>query len=162
MSNLGGAAIGDKTFQWIKDNLPEGKVILEIGSGTGTRELIQHWTVHSIEQNHNWATVHSCHDNYIYAPIKDGWYDLDILKEWLPEVGEYHLLIIDGPKGAYGNPIRNGFYENRELFNLNVPLIFDDCQRPDESKQMEMISEEIGRPFELFDDKPGCKFGVIK
>ena len=85
-------------------------------------ELIKYWNVYSVEENHNWATVMSCHNNYIYAPLKDNWYDLDELKHWLPK--EYDLIIIDGPKGSWGNPIRTGFYKNKDLFNL---IFISDC-----------------------------------
>ena len=114
--------IPKELFDWIRANLPDGKTILELGSGEGTHELRKHYTVHSIE--HDLAFVKE--GNYIHAPIIRyrgyDWYDLTKLKA-LPE---YDLLLIDGPTSVIG---RRGFTKHLDLFNLNVPIVIDDTQR---------------------------------
>lgn len=143
-------------FKWLIDNLDYGKIILEIGSGYGTRELIKHWKVYSVEDIHDWAFKHACHDNYIYAPLVDDWYDLEVLKKQLPE--KYDLILVDGPKGK---EYRGGFIKNLDLFVTTVPIIIDDCQREVELDHLKTLSDIIGRPYEVFEERNNCKFGVI-
>lgn len=44
---LGGWAISEELFEWIKENVDEGSVILELGSGAGTGELAKDYTMFS-------------------------------------------------------------------------------------------------------------------
>ena len=44
-------AISEELYEDIKSILPEGKTILEFGSGSGTHELLKHWSVISVEDN---------------------------------------------------------------------------------------------------------------
>ena len=92
---LGNVAIDGAIYDYICDILPPGKTILELGSGVGTRFLVERWKVYSIEHNKVWLNLF--HDNYIYAPMKNGWYNVNILKEALSDL-EYELILVDGPK----------------------------------------------------------------
>lgn len=120
--NLNSWAISTELFNWIRENLPDGKTILELGSGTGTIELCKHYTVFSVEHNPEW--LNRSESNYIFAPIVDGWYEIEVLKIGLPL--HYDMLLIDGPTGIIG---RQKFFDNLNLFNCNVPIIFDDTHR---------------------------------
>ena len=123
--NLNGWAISTELFKWIRENFTKGSTILELGSGTGTIDLCKHYTMYSVE--HNPRFVGLAASNYIYAPIKDGWYDTEVLKKMLPD--RYDLIIVDGPPRRIG---RQGFFDNLSLFRHDVPIVFDDTQRPEE------------------------------
>ena len=157
MENLGRASIGRNLFDWLMNNLPFGDTILEIGSGYGTRELIKHWKVYSIEDIYDWAFKHACHENYIYAPLVNDWYDTEILKTDLPN--HYDLILIDGPKGK---DKRGGFIKNIELFNTNTIIVVDDTQRNVEREHIIQIADYVGRPYQLFEERDDCQFGVIQ
>lgn len=122
-TNLNNWAISDEMFSWIKQEIPEGKTILEFGSGTGTIELTKHWKVYSVEQNPQWVGK-APKSNYIYAPLKGDWYDSDIVFSNIPN--EYDLIIVDGPAGSDKRP---GIDKYWSKFNTNVPLLFDDTHR---------------------------------
>lgn len=110
-------------FNWMKSNVESGKDLLELGSGNSTNELCKLWNVYSIEENIDW--VNRFHSRYIYAPIKENWYDLDIVKNNIPK--NIDIILIDGP--AHGD--RNGFFDNISMFlDLNPGiLVFDDVDR---------------------------------
>lgn len=151
--NLNGFAITSELFTWIRNNLPDGKTILELGSGTGTIELCKYYKVYSVEQNKKWLNV--APSNYIYAPINNEWYDVSILKKKLPK--RYDLIIIDGPLGVVR---RIGFYKHISLFRTDVPMIFDDVNRPVEHKLMRKVSKKLNRKFTVH-EAGRKKFGVI-
>ena len=77
----------------------EGAVIVELGSGYGTKKLVKKYIVWSIENDEEW--VGFC--DYIHAPItksedgKEQWYDASIIKANLPS--SYDLILVDGPPG---------------------------------------------------------------
>tara|TARA_Y100000592_G_C5471401_1_gene319718 strand:+ start:2714 stop:3202 length:489 start_codon:yes stop_codon:yes gene_type:complete len=122
-TNLNSWAIPEEMFNWIKDNLEEGKTILEFGSGKGTIELTKHWKVYSVEQNSKWVGL-APDSNYIHAPLKGKWYDPAIVFSQIPK--EYDLILIDGPMGPH---FRSGIDKYWDKFNTNVPLLFDDTHR---------------------------------
>lgn len=153
IKNLKGFALTIQIFRWLHNNLPDGKTILELGSGTGTIELCKHYKVYSIEDNEKWLNV--APSNYIHAPIVNRWYDVSVLKEKLPKA--YDLILIDGPIGSIG---RIGFYENLSLFRTDVPMIFDDVERPAEYELITQVSKKLNREFTMYETGPK-KFGVI-
>jgi hypothetical protein len=125
---FGSWSIDKVVYEWMINNLPEGKTILELGSGHSTQMLKAKWNIISVEENIDWANKY--HNNYIHAPIKNDYYDIDILREKLPK--KYDLLLVDGP--AYGN--RNNMLRHLDLFNLDTSgcqiIIFDDVERPND------------------------------
>ncbi len=108
--NFGSWSIDKELFDFILSVLPEGKTMLELGSGWASQKLSEHYTVYSIEHNEKWVGKYNTH--YIYAPIKNGWYDTSIISKEAPK--DYDLILIDGPTGDIG---RGGFYTNLDLFN---------------------------------------------
>jgi hypothetical protein len=147
MQNLGGWAIDVEVLNWIQEHIPYGETILELGSGTGTVELVKDWNVYSIEHDASW--VDYTDSNYIYAPIVDGWYDVECVKKELP--AEYSLILVDGPTGAIG---RRGFIEHLELFNTDVPIIIDDTHR---EAELDIANYLIN----LFPEKEWCEIKSI-
>ena len=96
---------------------------------------------------------------FVFADIgnifeQTGWYDPDDLFPNLPK--EYDLILVDGPGGRWG---RGGFYKHIDNFNTDVPMIFDDIHRTQDSDVMEYISEHIGREYETIDLYTGVIYG---
>jgi hypothetical protein len=136
--NLNGWALPEEAFKWILENIPEGSTILELGSGTGTKELVKHYIVYSVEQDLKWVGfVNDAH--YIHSPLVDGWYNEDIFEQ-LPK--SYSLLIVDGPIGRD----RANFLKHCEKF-LNVPFLIDDTQRSVDRKMAEEVAKKLNRTF---------------
>jgi hypothetical protein len=149
---------------FIFEHLPKGKTILELGSGDGSMRLVEAgYTVYSVEHNDAWMNRHKS-VNYIHAPLKEHkqvkgfgkviWYDPSYLKD-LPE---YDLLIVDGPPGCEG---RAGFLKYKELFNLDVPIVFDDLQRIDECRLVQKFAARLKRPFYASTIHGSSVYGVI-
>lgn len=166
-TNLGGWAIQESCFNFIKEILPEGSTILELGSGIGTDYLSKHYKMYSIENYREWIDKYD--STYIFAPIKfydsewttpdlpsekgphqSGWYDPAMIEGKLPE--KYDLILVDGPNGMFG---RGGFLKHLGMFNTNVPIIFDDINRPAEYEMMVKVSEIVGRPYRELDNNTG-------
>ncbi len=111
-------------YEWILNNLEVGKTILELGSGSGTKYLCDNYNVFSIEENFDYLNIY--HQQYIYAPIKNEWYDINLNE--LPS--NIDLFLIDGP--AYGK--RDKLIHQIEIFEkLNFKiLLFDDVNREED------------------------------
>lgn len=167
MNNLGGWAIQESCYNFIKKILPEGCTILELGSGLGTDYLSKHYIMYSIENYKEWVDKYQ--STYIYAPIKNydsewtcpdlpgensktqsGWYNPDMLIGNLPD--KYDLILVDGPNGMFG---RGGFLKHLDIFNTDVPIIFDDINRDAEYQMMVKVSEKINRPYAELDKNTG-------
>jgi hypothetical protein len=128
--NFGEWSIDYEVFIWLRHNIPSRTNIIELGSGQASATLAKYWRVYSIEHDSRFiGLVGSPNLKYIYAPIKNSWYDPEVIRQNLPEA--YSCIIIDGPPGVIG---RYGFIENIDLWNLDVPIIVDDLHRKDEMK----------------------------
>lgn len=136
---------------WILTNLPENSTMLEFGSGPGTKRFTEKYTVYSIEHNKEWLG-HDPKSNYIYAPIKvnksDGisWYNEDVLESSLKNL-KYDLILVDGPLGSIG---RSGLKTHLHLLNTDVPIVFDDVNRPAELKLMQDVCKLLNRTPTIF------------
>lgn len=146
-------SISEELFKYIRNVLPEGSTILELGSGWGTGELAKWYIMYSVENDPKWLNKYNTH--YIYAPIVNGWYDTKVLKKELPR--EYDLLLIDGPLATIG---RSKFFDNIHLFNTNVTMIFDDVNRKPELDLFNKVAEYVKRPTIILSGN-GKQFGVI-
>ena len=138
--NFGGSGIFEELFNDIRRLVPDGAVILELGSGdVSTQYLGQHYRMVSVEDQLEWLNKHK--STYIHAPLVNGWYDIAVLKTRLPQA--YHAILVDGPTGE-GN--RFGFVKNLSLFRTDVPIFFDDTNRSPEHLLAEQVAEILGRP----------------
>lgn len=150
--HLGHMAIDKEMLALIRQLIPRGATILEMGSGTGSAQLARHYTVYSIEHELEWAEKGYA-PNVIYAPLDEsGWYDRAALQAELPK--GYDLILADGCDK------RDGFLANLDLFRPDVPIVLDDVEHEMEQKTMQTVAEKLGRSFEVY---PGetCMFGVI-
>jgi hypothetical protein len=138
-------SITKECFDNIVNIIPFEKTILEIGSGHSTRLLSEFYNMISIESSHQWMNKYK--SDYKYIPLKEmnsevfgltQWLDIDILKETLKEIN-YELLIVD----AGGDRI--GIYDNIELFNTNVPIIFDDTMNEAYLKCATLTAQKINK-----------------
>ena len=164
-----GISINDTCLEYIKKILPRGSSILEFGSGKGTTWLADAgYTMYSVENQPEWFDYYPDHTTYINCRIKyyndtyisppivnqNGWYHIDDLLPNLPE--SYDLILIDGPGGRWG---RGGFWKHIEEYNTDVPMIFDDINRIPDSEVMELVSDYVGRDYEIIDHYTGVILG---
>jgi hypothetical protein len=119
-------SITKECFDKIVEILPFDSTILEIGSGQSTNILQNFYKMISIESSKEW--LYKYNSEYLYVPLKEmnsetfgktNWLDVDILKPLL-HLKQYDMLIVD----AGGDRI--GIYDNLDLFDISVPIIFDD------------------------------------
>jgi len=152
-------------FDFIIKILPEGKTILELGSGEGTARLVEHYTVYSVENFEPIVNIY--HNNYIYVPLvpfsdpkhpqSNMWYDPEVLKKKLPS--SYDLIFVDGPAGWYG---RGGFDFYIDLFRKDVPIVFDDVNRARDFAIMDSVAKKLNRKYRDFDtEEKRTRFGYI-
>lgn len=139
-------------YNYIRHHLDRDKTILELGSGQVSGLLSLDYNVYSVE--HDPKFLYTYPTNYIKAPIKGGWYDLD--PGDLPAF--YDLLLIDGPPERIG---RNGILKNLDLFDLSKPVIVDDTHRRTEQQITAAIAKRKGRKAVTFNDQHKKKFSVI-
>jgi len=112
--------VKESMIKWIKFHVPNGRTILELGSGDGTTAMLcSDYVLYSVEHDLRWIDKYS--SNYIKADLFLDWYNLT--EEMLPK--DYDLLIVDGPAGNS----RLNFIYNFNLFRKDVPIIVDDVER---------------------------------
>ena len=187
MNKFGGWAIQESCFNLIKEILPEGKTILEFGSGHGTDALSKHYKMISVENQPEWVGKFDSHyievpikpyseNNQIltkglleseitlnvpdnmppdlpgeHSPLQKGWFDHILLSEKIKDL-KYDLILVDGPNGAIG---RGGFLKYLNIFNTDLPVIFDDINRESEMQLMVKISEKLNRPYKILNTTTG-------
>ena len=100
----------------------------------GTIELSKFYNVHTVEHDEKWLNK-TDKVKYIFAPLVDEWYDVEILKKELPK--QYDLLIIDGPI----HEKRLNILHNLTLFDFTGIIIIDDTNREGDYTMSLKISE---------------------
>ena len=168
--SFGKASISEICYDYIRDILPEGKTILEFGSGWATGKLSEHYKMISIE--HDSRYIEQYDSDYIYASIKlydgvytapdipenDGWFDISQIQLNLLDK-EYDMILVDGPPGwknsaGHDKTIgRAGFLKHIDLFNTDVPIIIDDINRNPEMILLERVSSHLNKSYKILDDK---------
>ena len=176
-------AISAELYDDIKSILPEGKTILEFGSGSGTHELLKHWSVVSVEDNAKWLNLASRFNmgphrsTYIHAPLSPTpkqdkypdtlWYNHEALSAGLKD-NHFDLVIIDGPctgtfdyisesdiDGWIGRAGILTFIENHPTWFQGKYIIVDDCERPDEMVVAEDIASLVNGELTLAHESDG-------
>jgi hypothetical protein len=113
----------DEVFRYLRRHLKPDATILELGSGEGTKILVDSFAkVYSVEHNPEFlGKVDGT--TYIHAPLRGVWYDTDVLASEMPE--EYDCLIVDGPPQNVSR--RHEILRHLELFKP-TPTVVDDIQ----------------------------------
>jgi hypothetical protein len=126
----------NEILSWLKENVEEGKAILEFGSGHGSIKLAEHFNLVSIEHNREWFGIATT--KYVHAEIQEnpisteynqqGWYNpqpiIDIIKST-----HISVFIVDGPPGDIG---RHGLLSILEEMPKDSIFIIDDVHRDEE------------------------------
>ena len=86
-----------------------------------------------------------------HSPLQKGWFDHILLSEKIKDL-KYDLILVDGPNGAIG---RGGFLKYLNIFNTDLPIIFDDINRESEMQLMVKISEKLNRPYKILNTTTG-------
>ncbi len=158
-----GHSITKNLFDYILRVLPEGKTILELGSGWATGELAKHYTMYSIEHDEEYLGLYD--STYLHVPLKDHkklanhkstvWYDPDVLKEKLKGI-KYDLLLVDGPPHT-----RSGHFKYMSIFDGDSIMVFDDYAREIEKKLVNSVASVIETPYVVYCSPDGKPFAVI-
>ena len=165
---FGQVSISKNCFELIRSILPEGKTILEFGSGFGTTQLAKHYNMYSVENQIEWQNAHLSSTTYINCrskmydneytapnlPGNKGWYHPDDLFSQLTE--SYDLMLIDGPGG--GKWGRAGFLKHIDRFNTSVPMVFDDINREPEMLLMKEVAKYVNRPYQILESDSGIGY----
>lgn len=135
---------------WMASRL-EGKVgyVVELGSGHGSTRLssLLPKTLRLISVEHNKQYVGLVPGPlYVYAPIRDGWYDRGVLEKHLPKPDQIAAVVVDGPPKAIG---RRGILNNLDLFSPLVPMLFDDVHRELELQLANEVGARRSQPVEI-------------
>ena len=100
--------------------------------------MVKFYNVYSVEHNIDWVNLVP-ESKYIYAPLVDGWYDIEILKSQLPS--HYDLLLIDGPVGKN----RSNIIDNYEIFKTDIPVIVDDTNRENDKDMSIFLRKKLNK-----------------
>ena len=138
----GSWSISNNVVEFILSNLKNDSTILEFGSGEGTGILSNNYNMMSIEQNKQYVDKYN--SEYLYAPIVNGWYDVDKVLSFL-ENKTYDAILIDGPVG--NNRIK--MFSIIDKLNTGVLLIFDDIDREKDMENANKFSEAVGRKLNI-------------
>jgi len=138
----GGSGIEEVVFGFILGKIPTGSIIIELGAGhVSTPALSEYYNLISVEHNEEFVGLYESH--YIYAPMKDGWYDREKLVG-IPKNAK--LVIIDGSS-------REGILENLDLFGPDVNFLIHDTYREKEIKLGRDLAKKLGREVEFYSNK---------
>jgi hypothetical protein len=140
-------SICDGVLEAVRNLVDEKSVILELGSGMGSRSLAEICTIFSVEHDERFLDIHQS-VNYIHAPLTDieplsefnenKWYDSEAIRKNLPE--KIDLVLVDGPPEKYG---RSGLLHHLDMFDENCIWIIDDVLREKDQKLANYISFEF-------------------
>lgn len=144
-----------EVFFFLRRRLAPMSAVVELGSGEGTAALVEMFgRVHTVEHDEAFVgKVPGAH--YIHAPIVDGWYSRDVLRERLPH--RYDCLIVDGPPGDIG---RAGLLKNLDLFP-RVPVVVDDVHRKPDFEIAAAIAQAWGEHLSVHHLTTGRAFASI-
>jgi len=140
-----GWMLPNEVMNWINDNIPEGSIILEFGSGQGSIALSSRFQLISVEHDENWLDISA--GKYIHAKIVEnpissiygqiGWYDSKNLVN-LPLFAD--VIIVDGPPGNIG---RIGLLHHLDLIPSSNYWIIDDTDREPESLLLKELTSVL-------------------
>lgn len=137
-------AIEKQMVQFIKQQFPQTRSILEFGSGEGTNYLLETFKVTSIEHDPGFCMKRGKNHQCIFTPIHNNWYHREIVKDILRK--PHDLILVDGPP----RDLRKGILENIDLFEgLQCPIIFDDANRETDKDTIEVFCQKLNLSYSL-------------
>lgn len=137
----GGSGIEKVVFDFIRDRIPEGSTVVELGAGlVSTKALSRFYNLYSVEHDEKFIGLVDG-VNYIHAPLVDGWYDLNILKERLP--AKYDMVLVDGVA-------RQLLLYNMDLFMHSALYVVHDTNRDNERLAAIGLSKILKRKAEFY------------
>lgn len=119
-------ALSNEVIEFIKENLPKDSTILEFGSGRGTEILSKTFNMLSVEENLDWVDRYD--SEYLHAEIKEDWYDIEKVNNFIKDKS-YDLVLIDGPADGDRNKIAELISNGKLKVNTNVSFLIDDAER---------------------------------
>ena len=135
--------IPEHLYNYMRTTWNEDSTVLELGSGSATGHLVEHFRVYSIEDDIDFLNLYDA--DYIYAPLRKNWYDREAITRFAPE--HYDFILVDGPRDFAR---RINLLENLDLFNTSVPIIINNVHEKPIYELMEKLSQKIGRPFKVY------------
>lgn len=160
----GGSGIERCLFEFIINKIPSGSTVIEIGSGyCSTQAFSKIYNLFSIENNPKYINLVK-DVNYIYAPISNGWYNREIVKNSIPT--NYQLVFVDGPIGECLLDIENseyhngraGILDNIDIFNKDSIYIFHDTYRINEVKIAMEFAKKLNKKITFYNE---CDFWAV-
>ena len=143
-NSLGEWSIEKELLGHIRSFLPDGKAILEFGSGNGTEALLEFYTVTSIEHDASFSFKRRGNHECVLAPIENNWYQQKCVRKVFRK--SYDLFLIDGPPGE----LRKGILKNLVLFKETAaPVIFDDVNRLLDMEIMMKFCHELNYNYKI-------------
>ena len=141
-------SVGAGILEAVRNLVTKDAVILEFGSGIGSKSLAEICNVFSVEHDENFLNLYDT-VNYIYSPLVEmesspefmetKSYDFDIIRQKIPS--SIDMVIVDGPPEYAG---RSGLLSNLSLFNDECIWIVDDVLRPKDQKLANYIALRFG------------------
>lgn len=135
-------------------HIPSSAVVLELGGGTGSNALHEHWTCVTVEHDQRWSdylrrtgcTTHQ-------SELTEGWYTLDHTLKQLIQTAD--VVVIDGPPGT----LRGNAAPHLHLIKAGAFVIFDDSHRREVKRMIEYpeihtITDDDGRRTTTITKKP--------
>ena len=162
-SAFGGWSIDKKLYNYIREILPDGSTILELGSGKVTDVLARHYTMYSVEHDPEWVGKYN--STYLHVPLCEHkaiknhthtrWYSAEILRPQLTGI-HYDLLLVDGPPQT-----RSGFVKYMSLFDSSAIWIFDDANRGSDHAVLNSVASRLQLPWITYHSGPAKTFSVF-
>jgi len=150
--NWGGSGIEKCLYDFLINKFPKGTKMLEFGGGNvSTNVFSDYFNLTTVEEDLKWLNIFK--NRYIYAPIKNNWYDNEILSKELDN--DYQVIFVDGPLGG-GN--RFGLLNNLHLFNENITWVFHDTYRITEKKLAAEFSEKTNKKITFYSE---CDYWAV-
>ena len=141
-------SLDDGVIEAVKQLATKDSVILEFGSGIGSKTLSEICTIYSVEHDERFLNRHES-VNYIHAPLVDiepipefgetKWYDSKVIEQNLP--AKIDFILLDGPPEEYG---RSGILKYLHLFGEHCIWIIDDVLRLKDQKIANYVALKWG------------------
>ena len=145
----GGSGIEKVVYDFILNNVTPGSIVIELGGGgVSTQVLGEKYELYTIE--HDLAWIHKFkRTKYIWAPLKNGWYDIVPLGN-LPN--NIEMILVDGPSGGHIFNLREGILKHYNLFNNASKYLFHDTYREKEICIAKELAQILNKNIKFYEE----------